>query len=340
MGDGRAYTIEQRRGREVVTCYDLATGHELWGFGYDAHFQEVLGGPGPRATPTLDGDYLYALGAAGDLHCLEARAGKLIWHVNILRDNDAENLHWGMCGSPLVDGDRVIVTPGGSSGGSVVAYDRSSGQPVWRAGDRPTAYASPMIVTLAGQRQLLVFGGAALSAHALDDGHELWSYPWVTDQGINVCQPIVIGDDRVFISSGYGHGCALLHLAIQDDEWAVKRLWATKTLKAKFASAVLYDGYIYGLDEAVLLCLDAATGQRCWKGGRYGYGQLVLVGNSLVILAENGDLVRVRATPERYQELSRFQAVQGKTWNHPAVAGSKLLVRNSREMACFELPLE
>jgi len=340
IGYGGAYTIEQRHDQEVVTCYDLVTGLELWAFSYAGHFQEVLGGPGPRATPTLDDDRLFALGAVGDLHCLDAATGEFIWHANILRDNQADNLHWGMSGSPLVDGDLVIVTPGGRSGNLVAAYDRYSGRPVWRGGDGPSSYSSPMIATLAGRRQILVFGGSALSAHALDDGRELWRYPWVTQQGINVCQPIVLDDDRVFISSGYDHGSALLQLTVSEETFKVKRLWSSKGLKAKFASAVLHDGFIYGLDEAILVCLEADSGQRCWKGGRYGYGQLLLVGESLVILSENGELARVRATPERYQEVSRFQAIEGKTWNHPAIADGKVLVRNAREMACFELPVE
>ncbi len=334
---GRAFTIEQRREQEVVTCYDLNSGSELWSFPYHADFRELMGGPGPRATPTIDGDRLYALGAVGHLHCLDTATGKLLWQVNILADNEATNLQWAMSGSPLVDGERVIVNPGGRSGKSVVAYDRETGKCVWRGGDDPAGYASPTIGTLCGVRQVLTFTGNSIVGNSLADGRQLWRHPWETYQMINVCQPIVLGDDRIFISSSYGNGAAVLQLSARDERIEVRTVWQTQDLKLKFASAVHYDGFLYGLDESILVCLDPATGKRRWKGGRYGYGQLLLAGDSLVIQAESGEVVRVRATPDRHEELSRFRALPDKTWNYPAIGEGKLLVRNAREMACYEL---
>jgi outer membrane protein assembly factor BamB len=212
VADGRAYTIEQRRHTETVAAYDVQSGHELWRDSWPAEFHERMGGDGPRATPTWDGGRLYALGATGELRCLRADSGKLLWSGNILSDNQASNLMWGMAASPLIVEDKVIVLPGGPSGKSVVAYDKLTGKAVWKALDDKQAYTSPMLVTLAGRRQLLVVSAERAMGLTVEDGSLLWDYPWVTDHGINVAQPIIIGGNRFLLSAGYGHGAALVEV--------------------------------------------------------------------------------------------------------------------------------
>ena len=337
VADGRAFTIEQRRQREVVAAYDVETGRELWRHGWDGEFRELMGGDGPRATPTYHDGRLYALGALGELRCLDARTGALVWRRNILADTNAPNLSWGMAGAPLIVDDKVIVLPGGPRGKSVAAYHRTTGKPVWTALDDPQAYASPMLVTIGGVRQILIVSAKRAVGLTVDDGRLLWEYPWVTDMGISVAQPLLLGTDRVFLSAGYGHGAAVFEVTRTGDGFSTRTVWDNTRMKNKFTSSVLHQGYIYGLDEAILACLDAATGDLKWKGGRYGYGQVMLAGDRLIVLAENGDVALVQATPERYDEVAKFSAITGKTWNHPVIADGRLLVRNLREMAAFDI---
>jgi outer membrane protein assembly factor BamB len=334
-----AITLEQRDEDEVIAAYDTATGKQRWEHRYHAAFSEPLGGPGPRATPTSAGDLVYSLGAMGDLVCLHVADGKEKWSQNIL--GKSENLPWGMSGSPLVVENLVIVNPGVQKGApadrGLVAYDRDTGKPVWSKGNAQAAYASPMLATLAGKRQVLIFDAGGLAGHDLATGDELWRFAWETHQGINAAQPLVLDQDRVFLSSGYGHGGAVLQVTLADGKWSVKPLWESQALRCKFSSPVLYQGYLYGLDEGLLVCVDPKDGKRKWKGNRYGHGEMLLAGDLLVILSESGDLAMVEARPEEFRELDRMAALQGKTWNYPALAGGRLYVRNDKEMACYDL---
>jgi outer membrane protein assembly factor BamB len=334
---GRAFAIEQRRREEVVAAYDVESGRELWTHGWSGAFVESMGGDGPRATPTYHDGRLYALGALGELRCLTAADGELVWRRNILGDAAARNLDWGMAASPLIVDDKVIVLPGGGAGHSVAASDRLTGAPVWTALDDPQAYTSPMIAILGGIRQLLVVSARRVMGLTVAEGRLLWDYPWMTEYGINVAQPLLLGDDRVFISAGYGHGAAVFEVVRRGDELAARTVWANTRMKNKFTSSVLHQGHIYGLDEAILACVDATSGELRWKGGRYGYGQLLLAGDHLVVLTESGEVALVRATPERHDEVASFPAIEGKTWNHPVIADGRLLVRNLQEMAAFDL---
>jgi outer membrane protein assembly factor BamB len=341
-----AITIEQRRDKEAVVCYDTGTGKERWVYEYPAFFKEVLGGNGPRATPTIAGNEVYSFGAAGNLVCLNAANGEFKWSVNILENND--NIMWGMSGSPLVYDNMVVVNPGAqresAAGRALIAYDRADGKVVWSAGNAKAAYASPMLATLAGRKQILVFDAKGLAGFDAGKGAELWRFPWETYQDINVAQPIILDDDRVFISSGYGHGCALIKITEADGKWSAQEVWSDHSkhaLHCKFSNPVFYQGYLYGLDEKKLVCFDAKAGKEVWRSDRahdYGHGQLLLSGDLLIILAESGKLVLVEATPEGHHELGSIQVLEGdKTWNYPALADGKAYIRNAVEMACYDL---
>ena len=337
VAEGQAYTIEQRRGQEVVAAYDIQTGRELWTHGWNAEFVESMGGDGPRATPTWHEGRVYALGATGELHCLEAKTGKPIWSRNILKDNGAQNLEWGMSGSPLVVDDKVIVLPGGTSGKSVAAYNRLTGQPVWQSLNDRQGYVSPMLAQLAGKRQVVVVTSNRVVGLEIADGSLLWEHPWNTSMGINCSQPIAVSDNRLFISSGYGKGAAVVEISKSGDGFAARTIWENTAMKNKFNSSIFHEGYIYGLDEGILTCVDVATGERKWKGGRYGYGQMLLASGHLIVLSDTGELALVKATPDRHTEVAKFAALEGKTWNYPALAGGRLLVRNANQMACYNL---
>src|SRR5687767_7840629 len=345
VADDRAFTIEQRRDQEVVAAYDVQTGRELWTNAWNASFEESMGGDGPRATPTYHEGRIYALGAEGELRVLDAAKGTLVWRRNILTDNGAYNLSWGMSAAPLIVDDTVVVLPGGTRGSSIVAYNKATGVPVWKALNDEASYTSPMLVTLGGVRQILVVTATRVVGVTPDKGTLLWEYPWSTFNGINVAQPIVFthnGRDRIFMSASYGHGAAVFELARSTslgagERFQAKTMWENERMKNKFTSSVLHKGHIYGLDESILASVNAETGEQNWKGGRYGYGQLVLAGDHLVVLTEDGDVVLVNATPERHEEVARFSAIEGKSWNHPVIADGKLLVRNVQEMAAFDI---
>lgn len=327
------YTIEQRRQQEVVAAYDTATGREVWTHKYAADFQESMGGPGPRATPTWHEGKIYSMGATGELFVLDGLTGKVVWHKNILEDNGAENITWAMSASPLIVDDTVVVQPGGASNKSIVAYNKNTGARVWGSlGDR-TSYASPMLVTLAGKRQIVTI--TAMRAVGLDasSGKLLWEYPWTTEYDINSAQPIIVGPHQLVISSGYGHGAAMLEITAS----GAKKIWENKKLKNKFNSSVFLDGYIYGFDESIFTCIDAKTGEPTWKAGRYGYGQVLLASGHLVITGEQGEVVLLKADPTAHHELFKFQALEGRTWNVPAIADGRLFVRNATEMVAYKI---
>ena len=316
----------------------MDTGRELWAHGWDAEFKEWMGGDGPRATPTWAEGRVYALGATGELRVLEAATGTLAWRINILDDNAAENLQWGMAASPLVVDDLVIVLPGGPAGRSVVAYDRRTGARRWSALNDKQAYSAPMLATIDGRRQVLIITARRLVSLTPERGELLWEYPWPTANDINASQPLLLPPgNRVLLSSGYGHGAAVIEVTNEGGRYGTRLVWEHGRLKNRFSSSVVHDGFIYGLDETILTCVNAGTGEVTWKGGRYGHGQFLLASGHLILLTEEGALVLVRATPERHEEIARVPVLEGKTWNHPALDNGRLLVRNLAQMAAFDL---
>lgn len=338
---GLAVTLEQRREREVVVAYDVADGAERWKYEYPARFTETMGGDGPRATPTIAEGKVYSLGATGVLVCLDLASGTKKWKENVLEAHHDPNLTWGMSGSPLVYNKLVVVNPGAqapqAADFALVALDRENGKRVWNAGTHKAGYASPMLATLGGKRQILIFDGVGVGGHDAETGAELWRYPWTTQEGINVAQPLVLGEDRVFISSGYGVGGAVIQVEEKDGAWSAREIWKNILLRCRFTSPVLREGHIYGLNEGVLVCLDAKDGKRRWQGGKYRHGQILLNGDQILVLGEQGELALVKADPEKFTELARIQAIEGKTWNYPALAGGYAFVRNHLEMAVYDL---
>ncbi|MDQ1590359.1 MAG: outer membrane protein assembly factor BamB [Pyrinomonadaceae bacterium] len=337
VADGAAFTIEQRRAQEMVVAYNVETGRELWAHGWNAEFSPDNTGDGPRSTPTWDAGRIYALGAEGELRVLDAKTGKLVWQKNILSDNGASNIQWGMAASPLIVDDKVVVLAGGTNGKGVVAYNKATGARVWSSLNDNASYTSPMLVTLSGKRQILVVTASRLAGLDPSDGALLWSHPWDVSYGINVSQPLVVSANRFFISAGYGKGAALVELSGSGRSFTTKAVWENINLKTKFNSPVVHNGYAYGLDEGILTCVDLATGERKWKGGRYGYGQVLLASNHLIVTTDAGEIVLVKADPSGYAEVSKFAALSGKSWNVPALANGRLLVRNGTEMAAYNL---
>jgi outer membrane protein assembly factor BamB len=341
-------TQEQKGDHEATVCRRVSDGATVWIDSYPARFDETaggsnMGGAGPRTTPTIARGRVYAVGATGIFHCLDGKTGRVLWATDIQKDNDGQTIAHGVCGSPLVVEDRVIVAPTGNPAACLAAYDAETGQRIWHAGKHPTSYGSPMLVELAGRRQILLFTADGLEAHDVETGEFLWDHAWTNHVRVNCSQPLVIDGaaGRVLVCTGYDNGSVLLEVRTTGTEWSVREIWKSpREMKTKFTTAVRLDGCVYGLDDGILACLDLETGKRRWKGGRYQHGQILLAGELLLVQAESGDVVLVRPNPQTLDELGRIPALSGKTWNNLALAGRKLLVRHNHEAACFELPTE
>jgi len=334
-----AVTQEQRGDEELVVCYDLLPGNVLWSHADAAHYNTVIAGEGPRATPTIASNRVYTLGGTGILNCLDLETGARLWSKDIIKDNHAKLNGWGMSGSPLLLDQMVVVSAGGSKGRSLVAYDAATGDFVWGGGNEEAGYSSPLLTTLAGVRQILIFNSSHVTAHDAASGQVLWEYKWPGGHP-HVSIPVMLPGDRALISSGYGTGSELLQIKKDaDGKLSASRIWKSIRLKAKFTNVVYRDGFIYGLDDGILVCLDAADGLLKWKEGRYGHGQVILSGALLMVSDEGGDIALVEPVPGEHRELTRFTALQGKTWNPPALAGEFLVVRNDKEAACYRLPV-
>jgi outer membrane protein assembly factor BamB len=358
-----AFTQEQRGDQELVSCYRLDTGEPVWTHEdtarFDpADFQGGLGGIGPRATPTVVDGKVYTQGGTGIVNCLDARSGRVVWSHDTTAETGAAVTIWGKSGSPVVTDGIVLVNVGapaeaevrGKFDSSLVAYDAETGKVRWAAGNRPASYASPVVVTLSGERQVVMLNESYVTAHRARDGAVLWEYPWAneSDTTASCVQPIPLSGDRVLLCKGYGYGTSLLSISRDaEGKYAAKPVWdppINPAMKSKFANPIVHDGYVYGLDEVMLECMELETGKIAWKKRRhpeFGHGQVMLLGDKLLVLSETGELALVEATPERYHELCSIQALDEAniTWNNPAFSMPYFLIRNAHQAACYRLPL-
>jgi outer membrane protein assembly factor BamB len=274
------------------------------------------------------------------LNCLEAPTGRPLWSVNILADNRAQNLPHGVSGSPLVVDDLVIVSPTGSNGISLAAYDMQTGKRVWQAGNSQASYSSPMLAAFGRVRQVVLFTSAGVDAHEVRTGRALWSFPWTNSQRINCSQPVAGagGPNQLFVSTAYGKGSVLLGIRRSSEgRWQPQVRWQSRSLMSSFSTVAVRGDCLYGLDGGRLVCIDVASGRRLWKQGRYDCGQLLLTGDRLLIQAESGEMFLLDPARQGPRELGHFPALDGKTWNTPILCGPHLLVRNDREAACYRL---
>lgn len=350
--NGFAVTMEQRGDEEWVSCYEIKTGKLRWWHAIAARHQTVPGGIGPRSTPAIHEGRVYALGATGVLRCLDGATGQPIWMEDILKrigttpDAEINLVAWGRAGSPLIVGELVVVPFGGKAGGpfhSLAAYDWLTGDRRWQAGDRQISYASPTLATLGGVEQILSVNEDNVSGHDPRSGNVLWQHAWPGNSAASAScsQPVPVGGDRVFLSKAYGFGAVLISVSRQPDgSWQTAEVWPRKSslMKTKFTNVVVRDGFAYGLSDGVLECVEIASGERQWKSGRYGHGQILLVGDRILALGEDGVLHLVAAEPTGFQELGEFPVLEGQTWNNLCLFGRRLLVRNGQQAACYELP--
>ena len=324
-------------GRDVARSLDLKTGRVLWSAPIDGPSVNTYGFTGP--TPAVDGGKLYCVSRQLQLSCLDAATGKELWKRDLARDFSARKVdsQLGWTASPLVDGQQVIVVPGGADA-SVVALDKTTGETRWKAPGGNPGFASPIIYGEGAARQVVVFNGEGLIGFNPGDGQRLWTQPWHTPLNQNSATPIVVGK-RIFITSAWKVGSGLVD--ITDNKPAV--IWTTKEFQARFSSPVQVNGFIYGISEpqppGLLVCLDAATGETKWKQPGFEFGSIVAVGGTLIVVnGKTGDIIAVEATGAGYKELGRVkQDPPTSAWNTPIVVDGKLLVRNKKALLCMDV---
>ena len=340
----RLFTQEQLGPQEAVTCLDSASGRTLWTHKDVARHEDGQGGAGPRATPTFAEGRIFALGATGILNCLDAVSGDPRWSRNITADAGTTVPVWGFSSSPLVAGDLVVVFAGSESSDSqktLLAYHTDSGEPAWSAAAGKISYSSAQLASQGDKTQLLFVSDGGLFAFDPSSGALFWRHP-TTGAGFGIpraAQPHTVGADSILFDAGADVGTAQIDL-ISDAQTSIPReRWVSRQLKPSFNDFVIHDHSVYGFDGRVFTCVDLETGKRRWKDGRYGSGQVLLLGDQplLLVVTDDGEVVLVAANSDEHHELARFQAVQGKTWNHPVIAQGRLYIRNAEEIACFEL---
>ena len=334
------FTQEQRGTLETVACYDADTGRQVWNQSLEARFDESLGGPGPRATPTLADGGLYVTGATGNLLRLNPTTGAVVWQQNLCEVAGREVPIWGFAASPLVTLSTVIVHAGGPRGKGLLGFNSETGALRWSAPDGNDSYSSPQLNTIAGEELVIMLTNDGLILVDPATGKTRLNYEWKFGN-YRALQPSFLGDNTILLPTGMSTGTRAIRVAKTNDQLVAEELWTSRHMKPDFTDLLIYRGYAYGIDGGIFTCIDLKSGLRQWKGGRYGKGQALLLENSGLVLvaAEDGRVVLLRADSKEHAEVSSFKALEGKTWNHPILVGDRLYLRNAQEAACFQLPL-
>jgi outer membrane protein assembly factor BamB len=336
VAHGKLYTLGARGGTEYVMAFDEATGKKAWEVQHGARFSNDRG-DGPRGTPTVDGTQLYAFGASGDLSALDAASGKVLWKVNVLQRFGGRNITWGLSESPLVLRDRIIVNAGGSSA-SIVAVNKKDGSELWRSQDDRAGYSSGILHEVGGIPQGIFFTGQRAVGVDTRDGRLLWSYDRVSNRTANVATPIARGN-RVFLSSDYGTGAALLELSAAGNGINAREVYFTNDMRNHHASSVLIGDHLYGFSSAILTAMKFDTGEVAWRDRSVGKGSVIFADERLYLFSENGVVGLAEANPAGYREHGRFELRTGclPTWSHPVVANGKLYLRDQDTIYAYDV---
>ncbi len=333
--EGRLYTMGHKQGNDIVFCLDTETGEEIWRFKYAAPLHAKFYEGGPSATPTLHADVVYTFGKAGDLYCLNAKTGEVIWGKNLQEKLGLTSPTWGFAGSPLVQEDLVIVNAGQYG----TALNKKTGEIAWTTGQAASGYASPVPFTLNDQKAIAIFASESIAVVSLENGELLARHPWDTSNDVNAADPIIQGN-KIFISSGYGKGCALIEI----NNGSTKEVWRHKKMRNHFSTSLLMDGHLYGIDGQArdrrpeLKCLDFKTGKVLWSQSIFGTGTLIGAGDRLIVLSGKGQLIIAEASPQRFRRLAQAQVLGGRCWISPLLNDGRLYCRNAEgNLVCLDL---
>lgn len=337
VADGRAYTMGNVDGKDVIHCLDAKTGKEVWRHDYPMSADPKLFEGGPRSTPVLDGNRLYAVSHQGDFWCLDAGTGNKIWYKHYQQDLGGRRPDWGYSASPLVKGNAVYCDVGGS-GSSTVALDKATGKVLWKSGSDASAYSTPVVATLGGKETLVAFKANAVVGYDLSGGTELWRAPWKTSYDINAASPLALSGDRLFLSSGYNTGCALFRV----QGGALSQVWKSKSLRTQINTAAPLQENLYGIDGDVggghLVCVSLADGTQRWQEKSVRGGALIESAGRLIVLSEKGELVICDASPEGFHPITRTQMFNKRCWAQPTLDGGRLYLRsNEGSLVCLDV---
>jgi len=338
IADGRLFTQTKDQKEDLVVCFDAAGGKKLWEYRYACDYADFPSLDkrfltGPKATPTVNGDRVYAMGNTGLLLCLDARTGKPVWERDLLKLADRTCPEYGYCNSPFVVGNRLFVHPGGSKNNSVAALDKRDGSVLWTSLGERIGWATPIQIAVEGVPQIVYFTGESVVGVSPDEGKLSWRYPWKTAFDINAATPIY-SDGFLFVSSNYGVGGALLRLKPNADPEVV---WKNASMQNHFSTCVLQDGFLYGFSADRLRCVEFKTGKITWDHPELGKGSLLIADGHLIVLSEKGTLVLAQATPKEYVEEARCDPLDGTCWSVPVLANGKLYLRNEKKLLALDL---
>src|SRR6185436_14852419 len=336
VSGGRLFTLFGNGRDELAIAFDAATGKELWRARLGPDRPDGQGG-GPRATPTVDGGLVYALGAEGKLAALEAATGKQRWAVDLVAQHGARVPDWGVSTSPVVDGGLLLVDAGAGGGRSLLGLDKLTGKVVWAAESDAPGYSTPLVVDLAGTRQAIFFAGTSLISVAAETVKKIWSVPWQTSYDVNAAMPVFVPPDKIFISSGYDVGGLQLRVIAKGGQPAVETVWRNRVMNNHFNSSVYVAGHLYGFDDSTLKCIEPASGAERWKQRGFGKGSLLVADGHLWVLSDRGELALAELGPGGYREKARAQVLEGKTWTMPTLAGKRLYLRSESELVALDV---
>ena len=342
ISENRLYTMGNINDHDFVYCFNASTGDQIWKHSYPAPVLAKAYEGGPNSTPAVAGPHIYTLSKHGDLFCLDKISGNVVWSKNLRKELDAKNLEWGFAGSPLVTGNLVIVNIGTSG----VAMDKNNGNIIWQNGNDQPGFSTPVPYKKNDKDCVIIMNKTSAVALTVSDGKEVWQVPWDA-YGMNVADAIITDDDKLFICSGYGKGCALYDIAKETPT----ELWKNRNLKSQYSSSVIWDGHIYGFDGNMgesgrnwtagrfsLRCLELNTGKVKWKKKGLGLGSLMLADGKLIILTVEGRLVIARASPDAYNEISNAKVLEQRCWAVPVLLDKKLYIRNGRgDLLCLDV---